>query len=61
MSKTTRIEIINALYSRMIQHIEYPTTEDYKVACWRLVNKFEVMKDSIGLSGIVRMLLVFIV
>ncbi len=50
--KSARVEIVNSLYSRMLQHIEYPTHEHYKVACWRLVGQYSNLKDKLG-TGIV--------
>ena len=52
MPTTARIEIIDAMYTRMIQHRPYPTSHEYTVICHRLVEKFPNLRDSVG-SGIV--------
>lgn len=52
ISSTSRIEIIDALYTRMIQHRSYPTPYEYSVVCYRLVERFPTLQDSVG-SGIV--------
>lgn len=50
-----RNEIISALYSQMIQHQQYPSPYEYKIACHRLEN-FPSLRDvsSISIEGIVR-------
>ena len=41
----------------MLQHQSRPSSEEYKTACWHLVEKFNTLEDKIG-SGIVSLLLV---
>lgn len=38
--KNARVEIVAALYSRMIQQIPAPTPYEYRVACQRLIPNF---------------------
>ena len=50
--KSARVEIVAAMYTRMLQHNSYPSPYEYKVACQRLVHKYRTLEDKIG-NGIV--------
>ena len=52
ITKNARIEIINAMHTRMLQYVDYPTPEQYKIVCWKLVQKYTTLQDKIG-TGIV--------
>ena len=45
LTKPARVEMTNALYSRMIQHNTRPTPFEYKTACSRLIAWHSTMKD----------------
>ena len=44
ITKAVRIEIIAAMHTRMLQHTLYPTANEYRTACQRLVDKYPVDK-----------------
>lgn len=52
LTKKSRLEIVNAVYSRMIDYAEYPTSEQYTTVCWRMIEQFEELRDK-ARSGIV--------
>lgn len=52
MTKTARVEIVAALHTRMLQHTDYPTPQDYKLVCQKLVSVYPVLADCNG-SGYV--------
>ena len=45
LTKSARVEMTNALYSRMVQHNPRPTPFEYKTACSRLIARHSTMKD----------------
>ena len=52
MTKTARVEIVAALHTRMLQHTDYPTPQDYKLVCQKLVGVYPTLADCNG-SGYV--------
>ena len=52
LTKNARVEIVSAMYTRMLQHQQYPSPEEYRVACRRLVEQYKKLEDKIG-TGIV--------
>ena len=52
LTKSARVEIVHAMHDRMMQHTYYPTPEEYRIACWRLIEKYKSLQDKIG-TGIV--------
>ena len=48
ITKAARIEIIAAMHTRMLQHTLYPTANEYRTACQRLVDKYPVLADKLG-------------
>ena len=52
MTKTARVEIIAALHTRMLQLADYPTPQDYKLVCQKLVSVYPTLGDCNG-SGYV--------
>lgn len=48
ITKAVRIEIIAAMHTRMLQHTLYPTANEYRTACQRLVDKYPVLADKLG-------------
>ncbi len=57
LTRKARVEIVNAVYSRMIAHAEYPTSDQYSTICWRLVEKFDALRDKMG-NGIVHIVII---
>lgn len=45
LSKSSRAEIVSALYSRMLQEKDYPSPVDYRTACKRLIAKYPMFSD----------------
>lgn len=54
LTKNARVEIVNAVYSRMLQFTRWPSSEEYTTVSWRLVEEIEELKDQVG-SGMVRL------
>ncbi len=54
VTRKARVEIVNSVYSRMVEEAQYPTSEQYSIVCWRLIEDFEELRDKAG-SGIVRL------
>ena len=52
MTKMARVEIIAALHTRMLQLADYPTPQDYKLVCQKLVSVYPTLGDCNG-SGYV--------
>ena len=52
VTKTARVEIIAALHTRMLQLADYPTPQDYKLVCQKLVSVYPTLGDCNG-SGYV--------
>lgn len=52
MTKTARVEVVAALHTRMLQHSEYPTPQDYKLVCQKLIGVYPTLSDCNG-SGYV--------
>ena len=53
LTKSARVEVISALYSRMLQIKPDPSPYEYTVACQRLIEHFPTLRDKLG-NGIVR-------
>ena len=48
VKKGTRTEIISAIALQMWSHTMYPQPEEYNGVCQMLIDKYPVLKDSIG-------------
>lgn len=45
MTKNARVEIVDSLYTRMLQHADYPSSHQYTTAVRRLVETYPNLKD----------------
>ena len=45
VTKMARVEIIAALHTRMLQLADYPTPQDYKLVCQKLVSVYPTLGD----------------
>ena len=52
VTKSTRTEIITAVAFQMYACTQYPTPEEYTAVCNGLIEKYPILKDTIG-TGIV--------
>lgn len=59
ITKSSRIEIIAAMHSRILQIQPYPSPYEYMVVCQRLVQCYPSLEDQIG-NGIVSNLCVLL-
>lgn len=48
VTKKMRIEIVNMIAFKMLEHTERPTSEEYTVVSRMLITKHPVLKDSVG-------------
>ena len=48
ITKKMRIEIVNMIAFKMLEHTDRPTSEEYTVVSRMLITKHPVLKDSIG-------------
>ena len=48
LTKGVRTEAINMIAFEMLTETSYPTSEDYREVCRKLVEMYPVLKDTIG-------------
>ena len=48
ITKSARIEIVAAIAFHVYTHTQYPTSQEYTEVCEKLVQKYPVLKDTVG-------------
>jgi len=58
ITKGVWVEIVTALAFEIWNHTQYPSGDEYNAVCTMLVNKYPILKDTIG-NGYVSLTIVF--